>query len=371
MTTTNFFRWSLGIFLVLGIFYVFPPGGPQPADLFMAVIVMSALFGGLLRIEKIEVWLLLFVAYAFVVSSAWAVILTNPSLYLSAIFFLYNALVYLIFQKYFSRYALGDYSLLLFIMTALFLEVSYMLLFETISIRATGTFTNPNQMSYFGLCFTSLGLMVANHEKRVLAGVVILLMGWVVVLFGLSKAAMIAMAYQTIVFGLLLKKRRGLFLALVAIAAFGVYFYVEDQIISALARIEMIGEDSDDSLAGRGYDRIINDFQYVILGAGDGEYRRHDSVWRGEIHSSLATIFFCYGIPGSFLFFGFLFSVFRRNRSGFVIYIAPLLLYSVTHNGLRFTPFWICLAACSQLGFQPRQWRDLGLSSLPGRLSPR
>lgn len=351
------FYWSLGLYLIMGIFYALPAGGPQPADFFMVVILLAALSSGIMKVERPDTPFLLFVGYAFFVSSVWSAILGSMSLYLGAVYFSYNFLVYLVFQKYHMRAEQKGYSLLPFVMVALFIEVIYLVFLDSGSIRAIGTFTNPNQLSYFGLCFTSLGLLIATHEKKIVAGVLILVMGWIISLFGLSKAAMIAVAFQTVIFGILLEKRRGLFFVLGAIAAFIVYRYSEQQITTALVRIDTIGVDHDDSLAGRGYDRIVNDFQHLILGAGEGQYRRHSSVWGGEIHSSLGTILFCYGIPGSILFLAFLASVWRRNRIGFVIYILPLLLYSLTHNGLRYTPFWICLSVCAQLGFRHRKAR--------------
>lgn len=369
MTKVGLLNWTLGTYLVFGIFYVFPSGGPQPADLLMAVVLSITTFDGLIRVRKPDVPIMLFLAYTIMISAVWAVILQNMTIYLSSIFFLYNIAVYLLFKKYFSSAIQYNYSILPFIVMALLIQAVYVVFFETVRIRAIGTFTNPNQMSYFALCFCSLGLMISNFQKKIFIGISILFLSWIVVLFGLSKAAMVAMAFQTIIFGLLLKKRKILFILLFMLASSTLYIYFESQITSGLTRIDGIGEDNDDSLAGRGYDRIINEFEYVMFGAGDGVYRRHDSLWKGEIHSSFGTIIFAYGIPGTILFLIFLHNIWRENRVGFILYILPLLIYSLTHNALRYTPFWVCLAACSQFGSRHSGVRNLILNKPKPALS--
>jgi predicted RND superfamily exporter protein len=129
-----------------------------------------------------------------------------------------------------------------------------------------------------------------------------------------------------------------------ALSAVAIYFVFLDKIQQAIDRMNAIGQDKDDSAAGRGYDRILHDFQYTILGAGEGEYWRHDSVWKGEIHSTFGTLLFCYGVVGLALFIVFLFYVYRSNRVAFLLYLMPVFVYSVVHNGLRATPFWMLLA---------------------------
>ena len=346
---TQLFHWSLGLYLLVGIFYVLPPGGPQPADFFMAMIILTALSSGRIKIEPPDASFLLFICYSFLVAGVWSTILLDLSLYLGALYFSYNFLVYLIFQQHQIGAEKTAHSLLPFVLGALFTEVVLLFSFDSGTVREVGTFTNPNQLSYFGLCFTSMGLMISKYEQNVIAGVITLLMGWIISLLGLSKAAMVAMAFQTIIFGILLPSRRGLFFLLTTILAGFMLIFMGQEIAAALSRIDNLGVDHDDTLAGRGYDRIVNDVEHLFFGAGEGQYRRHDSIWRGEIHSSAGTILFSYGIPGTVLFLVFFTSIWRRNRIGFFTYIAPLLLYSLTHNGLRYTPFWICLALCSSL----------------------
>ncbi len=63
-----------------------------------------------------------------------------------------------------------------------------------------------------------------------------------------------------------------------------------------------------------------------------------------EIHSSVGTILFSYGIVGSILFLVFTWRLIRRARWRLLILLLPPLLYAGAHQGLRFTMLWTVLA---------------------------
>jgi hypothetical protein len=54
-------------------------------------------------------------------------------------------------------------------------------------------------------------------------------------------------------------------------------------------------------------------------------------------------MFFSYGFIGSCLFFGAIGLMFGKQLVAW-LYAVPLCLYSFTHDGLRFTSFWLFLA---------------------------
>jgi hypothetical protein len=102
----------------------------------------------------------------------------------------------------------------------------------------------------------------------------------------------------------------------------------------------------------RGYDRIWNNKEQVILGAAEGTRARWRDTTRiktAEIHSSAGTLLFSYGIPGIVLFGVFLFRLMRGVRMRYAFMLLPPLLYSVAHQGLRFTMFWVLLALYASL----------------------
>jgi hypothetical protein len=97
----------------------------------------------------------------------------------------------------------------------------------------------------------------------------------------------------------------------------------------------------------RGYDRIWNNKEHVFFGAAEGSrYRWREStrIRTAEIHSSAGTLLFSYGIPGILMFGLFLYRVIRGVRMRHGLMLLPALLYSVAHQGLRFTMLWVLLA---------------------------
>ena len=70
-------------------------------------------------------------------------------------------------------------------------------------------------------------------------------------------------------------------------------------------RLEGIGAQKDNSLLDRGYNRLLNNPGYLILGAGEGDYERLDpdptqpleELYK-EFHSTLGNILMSYGVIG-------------------------------------------------------------------------
>ena len=122
----------------------------------------------------------------------------------------------------------------------------------------------------------------------------------------------------------------------------------------------------------RGYSRILEYPEYVILGAGEGARYRFGPEHSHELHSSLGTLLFSYGVPGLAFFLLMLLFVLRRKRfSVWLLTMAPL-IYSLSHQGLRTTLFWIFLtivwlyAPETRTAFAP--WGSMlrEISSTPG-----
>jgi hypothetical protein len=111
---------------------------------------------------------------------------------------------------------------------------------------------------------------------------------------------------------------------------------------------------------GRGYDRIWNHPWHLAFGAGEGAYGRFRSGYLGEMHSSVGTLLFSYGIAGCLLLIFFLILVIKQNKFTEYFILIPLLIYSLTHMGLRFSYFWIVIAF---LAAYPLKFNTLAVSN--------
>lgn len=220
--------------------------------------------------------------------------------------------------------------------------------------RSVGTFNNPNQLGYFSVClasFSALFFLRGVISRRT----VFLFFGAALFLStaSLSKASMVSCALGLAVLSLVVAKSRAQFacgmvalLALVVVLAWLASAGHLDQ-FKFFNRLTDIGGQSDDSLEGRGYQILLNaGAMELLFGYG---LARVDEIVGHEVHSTIASFFANYGLIGGMLFVLLLALWARRvfktfGVIGLISIIVPPMLYGITHNGSRFTIFWILIA---------------------------
>ena len=223
------------------------------------------------------------------------------------------------------------------------------------SYRQIIFFNNPNQLGYFGLL--AVTLIMVSYKKatnRAIATIVFLLSAFFLIAISHSKAAIVAGIFIIASMVLPLKmtnnmqKKIKTYLILLVVALIIINF-IKPELLnqnrlfdSVKKRILSIGADADDSLAGRGYDRIIRYPQYLIFGAGEGALERFNT--HIEIHSTIGTVLFSYGIIGFTIFAFIIILVMWKQTFANNSLIISVLAYGLTHQGLRQTLFWILLS---------------------------
>jgi len=343
-------------FAAAGPFYVLPSGQPQPADWLMAATVVVCFLWGAERLVakrglSRKLWPAVgFAAYAALVSAFWTWRLAEPGLLLPAAYYAYNVLVLIALVRTFER--LGPAFLRTMgwaFLVSVLIQVSLSMTRLGASFRETAGFNNPNQLGYFALLVASV-IALAHCRfgmRRAAAGVGLAGCLWLSAV-SLSKAALGGVA----LLAAMVVKARPLVGLIVCGLVYGAAHLVDlsPVVQNVQQRIVAIGQDSDDSLEARGYDRIWKYPRYLLLGAGEGAGYRFGSEI--EVHSSLGTVLFSYGIPGTLLFGGFLARIYRFSGMRHFQYAIPALLYGATHQGLRFTEFWILLGLILCAGCQ-------------------
>ena len=354
------YAWFL--FFVINPFLLFGSGLPQPADWIMSLIFMYIFFTGIGPQPGLQNDLVrkhrMFVIYVTVVNTLWFFFIDQTQekrfpTFLHSFFYIFNFLVLrsvLILSRSFKKefltytaYAIG---------LGITLQAVLAVLTGNTGSRNALYFNNPNQLGYYALLSGSLFIYIVRHIKFPTPFQLITYFSFFfITLLSSSKAALagsiILISLAIVNQGLFSFKQ---FIVLALAVGIGVYFVLQEGLGSQLFdysvnRFEMIGQDKDDSYEGRGYDRIINDPEYLVMGAGEGGYYRFNTLLEaGEIHSSFGTLLFCYGVIGFFLFFRFLFAIFKGSSFFELLYFIPLFAYSITHQGLRDTLFWVFLA---------------------------
>ena len=324
----------LYLFIGLSPLYLWRSGTPQIADILIAIFLGYSLIRYRSHLSKLD---LLFLLYVFSVNAVTIILNIGDNKshftdFLFTLYFVFNiSLFRLISKMRISREK---------VINVLFLGVIAQLLKIGFNggeaVRMTAFFNNSNQLGTWALL--SLIMLPILYDKSRSGKVVFTALGCVTLVFASgSKGAMLGVLIFTafiIVRGRLLNYWN----VFLAVVSFGLIFYVfEDFFLDGYNRL--IGDwQADDSLEGRGYDRILHFPEYMLFGAGEGYFYRFDS--NIEIHSSIGTLLFSYGIIGSLLFF---FSLFRDTNLGGVRTLFPLIMIHLSHNGLRFTYMWVVL----------------------------
>lgn len=365
------FIW--GGFFILFPFYVIGSGLPQPADWLMVILFAYFFFTEKVFPFKDQVELVRkhrnFVIYVAILNTIWYFFIDQSQekrfpTFVHSLFYIYNFFAVMaairIYNKIKDRF---------FVFTAYAVGCSILL---QVALSFSGVYTggrdalffnNPNQLGYYALLSGSLFIYLTKYVKlNTFFQVGVLLAFVYITLISASKAAFAGAIILTVLAAInqgLLNFKQFIVIGIAAGLAFYIFNRserVQDIFEYTINRFSNIGVQGDDSYEGRGYDRILNNPGYMIIGAGEGGYYRFDSLLEaGEIHSTFGTLIFSYGIPGTILFIIFIFHVFRSSSVMELMYIVPVAAYSVTHQGFRNTLFWVFLACIYIINFEKRK----------------
>lgn len=345
--------WALYIFFLP--VYIFPSGVPQPGDLLVLLLLPASLFGWSGRMARTASRpmkaLVRFIVWGIVLNYAWMIILGKFGFFgkdtflLVPIFYIYNAVILLSVLVLHERY--GDRFLWLSLNMVLITVVAQVLLSFVVgggSHRQTVLFNNPNQLGLYALLSANI---LAFGRRRMGFGTLKSSIGLLACLFlALISASKAALAGSAILFALsVLNNPRTIML--VGLAMVGLLSF-SNPITQTMERSRNRIEEKQEMgfLDSRGYDRIWNHKEYWVIGAGEGGLSRFADtsvIGDHELHSSAGTLFFCYGLVGVVLFASFLLRVIEGTSLRNALLLSPALAYSLAHQGLRFTLFWILI----------------------------
>ncbi len=345
--------WCAFVFFIP--LYIAPSGLPQPSDALVFLLVPLALASwdgrmdaSTARTLKALLW---FTLWVFVVDYAWAIILWKwtrlKDFLIHPFYLIFNVLVFfsalVIARRDPKRFLRTTVE---FVYASIFIQFVASFFYRTELYRGQLFFNSPNQLGYYVLLAACLFAMTQRvlGIGRLRAGIAITCCAYLAILSA-SRASTAAIA--VLLFVMMLSNPRTIIVAsLASIGLLTIGGPVSDAIDKARERTESAQRRHPDFADERGYDRIWKNPEYLFLGAGEGEYARFTPSQEParELHSSVGTILFSYGIVGIVLFFLFFGRVVKGAPLRASIMLVPSLLYAVAHQGLRFTMFWVVLA---------------------------
>jgi hypothetical protein len=349
-----------GVVLALFPLYLFPKQSPQISDIGMAVLILmvsvSRGYTLLTAARPVLTVFALFGGYVLLISIYRTVQTGATEMMLFATYYVFNLLRFATILRLYARYRER------FLRMTLYGVLGALLVLVIISggspLSLTGreqlSFNNPNQLGYFALLSISIVYLLTTAIKvrwyvQVFAYLSLVWLGAV----SLSKAAMIALG----MFGVFAVFRRSLVIVVLGLALLGSYA-IADPNVEIIERVQYrfgsLGQHEDDSWDLRGYDRIRNHPEYLIVGAGEGGYDRFESLLPGELHSTLGNLFFSFGVIGGGLFIAGLLLLGRVAGLQASLLLVPVFAYGLSHQGLRFALFWVLLAVMFCVGHARR-----------------
>jgi hypothetical protein len=343
-------------FIVCTPFYVFASGLPQPGDFLMLILLPLALYGWNGRLFRVFARplrvLLLFTLWVVIVQYSWATILENwgfhgkDTFLLFPIYYLFNALVMLVSLILFQRH--GDAFLRLTVwslLIAIGLQVVGSFFTHYNQLRDRVFFNNPNQLGYYAVL---AACMLALLHRKLRLGFVVTTLGLLGCLYlGLVSASRAAAGGAAVVLVVTLVSSPRVVLAAIPLIAGLVYTGPVARAIDATERRVTVDQFPQYSfLEERGWGRIYDHPEYILVGAGEGGTGRfRDSrIGTHEIHSSAGMIIFSYGVVGVCLFLWFSWRVLAGARLGAALMLTPIAAFTVAHHGFRDSMLWMVLA---------------------------
>jgi O-antigen ligase len=369
------------LYLVLKPVYLMPHGLPQLSDGVLAAGLIPAMIFMFMNarpgISQATLTGGLFVALTVAINLVNYIFIPDKKFILAALYYPYNFMIFLFVVFLFRQNAERMARLTVWgILIGLTIQVVFSHFFPNFgqgSGRITGSFSNPNQLAYWALLSAVMLVFLRRDGKFGWMDFTAICLAGFLQTLALSKAGIITYGLFLCLLVFIpqvprLTKMVLLFLLMAGIS----YFSFSAGAISlksferVAARLQTIGVEADDSLEGRGYDRIAENPGYIIVGSGEGGFERFQG-WGSpaELHSGLATILFSYGILGLMFFGGFLYFIFYRQPWYCIAALFIVLLFSVTSQTIRFTHTWVFLGVACGSFLVRREEEGAGRGAIP------
>lgn len=340
--------------------YLWDSGGMQISHALIIVAAGSFYVSRGIRVSQADGVLLFLAAFAFARESAVALVDFNIGGLLSASYILFSAIVFNAVRNFGgeerNRRAIANGLMAAVAVAIAGVAVKgYGFSVDSEGGRAIGTFNNPNQLGYFSVCSFSAAILLYQYGdiRRKFNLFAFFVAAVYLSLASLSKAAMLTTMLSGLLIGFTMSSSRRKFFvgacaaSVVVIIALMIYQsgYLDD--FKFVHRLAGIGKQDDDSLAERGY-LVVTEASGLEIFYGMGFEKVKEYVGH-EVHSTSVSFFANYGVigGGSFIIFMLMWAKKLVTRFGWIVAVgigAPPIIYGITHNGSRFTIFWILIA---------------------------
>lgn len=368
------------LFAFLKPFYMLPSGSVGLADLSMAVCAASLAFRSVKKKELVSTfrqdWMLyLFLIAVAVINGIYTIIYNNYEFVRYTAFWIYNAGAIWSFRQLGRLYGQSFFTKLNYVIKGnigiqflVFLSGRGRIFYEYWGgTRYMGTFNDPNQLAFFLFMMMLLAYLYAcRYGDRsfpvfyLLALSVILASKSTGILLGVMIFTGLAMIWKGYEMGKKLHISRKMWICAGIASAFLIggclvwiwpseEFNIQQMDYNMITRIQekiwkVVYSEEAGLLLDRGMDKLLYYPQYLLYGAGEGGFWRFTLASQmNEIHSSLPSIWFCYGTAPTILLLVWLGKNLKKLRPCEWCAIIGLIAESFLLVNYRQPMFWMIL----------------------------
>lgn len=358
MTKRNLWLSILSAATALTPIYTFSSGGIQPAHMLFAVLMLLVFLDRAVIYTSVIKIFTIFAVYAMAIEVIYGVFNSSIDDLIHPIFLFYNIFLIAAVYSVVIRCGIGAVKIGLFFAVAIALSSIFLIGVSLTELgdegRPIGTFNNPNQLGYFSVCALTLTYLLYHLKHLKYWNALILYFSSLLLsILSLSKAAIIS-NFLVVLFVMIPVGHKKSIIFLLAIIPFVLYFvysFLENGLFDGFLFVDRLAgmmDESDSSFAERGYFAFLNgNPMQIVFGMGNANIEK---IVTHEVHSTLGSVINSYGIVGLILFMGVLYIWWRVLFSAFglipsILLFTPAMMYGISHNGIRFTIFWLLVAS--------------------------
>lgn len=386
------------LYILLKPFYIFESGSFQPSDaVFMVCFCLFLYFlgTGSLILSKFDYILIVFCVWVFIINFIYFSLYRDTEFLYSSLYYIFNLFLvlvarYLLLNKEFIKKLFWTCRMCLYIQVAIALLGlgKYYMESNDATDRYLGTFNDPNQLAFYAFALLMAMFMIDKIygvKRRIwlvdyAAFVYLLYLSastGLLLAFGIFGALYILILIASPVFEQTEERKTKLYTALIGIFLLAIVLIIYwDEVLAFAQKSELFSRileketlststtATDVSGSSIWQDRNIDKLylypQYNIFGAGQGYFQRfwmaHSS---GEIHSTIFSVLFCYGIGPTLLFIYWCWTNLRHSTVYFIPVFVALIVESTTLLNQRQPLFWILfLLAYAYRIMEDRRYED-------------
>jgi len=377
------------LYLLLRPYYLFKSGSLQISDFFLIgafflLLLISKRKKNISNIIKENKHFMFFVAFVFVINLIYFLIYSDQKFLLSTLYIIFNMLSIIVFSC-----CMKEEKFLVNTKKIFQINMVLQLIFNFFNIgrmygtiRYMGTFNDPNQFGYYILLsfmFIYLINMKLNDKHKKLQNILFFIIGLYLIIQSASTGMLLGyfsfLLFLMIfniknIFQYIYKNFKKIFLIFIfgGLLSFSIFFtnipnillksdtdlVIIDRIIAKFDKMDndTEGTNAPGLLEERGYDRILKHPYVIFYGSGEGVYGRYESYHDDEIHATLPSILFYYGIiPTLFIIIWMKKKIKGIPLSALAVYFA-IIIESFTLLNQRQVLFWILFVLADFLKLQ-------------------